>query len=217
MANYINWVDHLSRAESETYAELVKNGIEVYPVPIVIENDGQLSAIGVTSADCVMQWIGPRKVRVHLSPGSKEVYDLMYGDTRNGYRREARRSRCLIPGAAGLPIQCPDSNKCRECPFPEIRDRRLANDLSWEQLIDDGYDLSSTERIDKQIEDRDETDRILALLKEANPELAEMAEMAAAGLSVKEIAERMDKPLVTVYKRLERITRIGNKYREENL
>lgn len=217
MAKEINWENHLSIAESETYAELVKNGVEVYPAPIVIENEGQLSTIGITRADCFMQWIGPRKVLVHYSPASKEVFDLMYGSIRTEFRREARRSRCLISGAAGLPIQCPDSIKCRECPFPEIRDRRLANDLSWDLLVDDGFDMASDEKIDKQIADRDEVERIRHHLIEANPELAEMAEMAADGFSVKEISERMGKLPVTVYKRFERITRIGNKYREENL
>ena len=92
----------------------------------------------------------------------------------------------------------------------------MPNTLSWERIIDDGYDLPAPERVEQQAADRDEVDRILSQLYAADPALVQMVELAAAGYSKKEIAEIMQLPLITVYKRFERISRIGNKYREES-
>ncbi len=218
MANEFNWVNHLSPAESETYAELVNNGIKVYPAPITIKGGEHINMLGITRADCMNQWIGPRKFLVHLSPVSKEVHDAMYEGERTEYRREARSNRCMVTGKRGRPIRCPEGNKCAQCPYPEVAERHLPNTLSWEGLIDDeGNERPSPEDVFQQIADRDETDRILDQLYYADPELVEMVRMAADGLSRKQIAEQMNIPLITVYKRFERIARIGNQYREDNL
>ena len=211
MAAEINWVDHLSSAESETYAELVNNGIEVYAVPVVIDSDSQLDTLGVSRGDCFIQRIGPRPVLVHFTPGSKELYDLMYGTERNEYRREARNARCMVPGERGLPIRCPECNKCKDCPFTKISEQHQTNTLSWEQLIDDGCEPVSENDLSAQVSDRDEITRIMERLHKANPEYVEMVKMAVDGYSRKEIAEHFKVSLVTVYKRFERIKQIAEK------
>ena len=169
MANEINWVNHLSSTEIETYAELVNNGIKVYAAPIIIESSDQLNTLGITRADCFMQWIGPRKVLVHLSPVSKDVYDVLYSGSRAEYRREARSGRCMITGKNGHPIHCPECNKCAQCPFPEIQERHLPNNLSWDALINNECEPAFEEFDKHHMEVMDDFESVTKIINARKP------------------------------------------------
>lgn len=215
MTKEIVWED-LTREEAETLAALEKSGTAVYLAPILIEHAEQLKTLGITWKQVRTWHIGAEEVKVHLTPAPKEIYDMLLGDLHKRHRDGYRSVRCMVEGKSGRLIHCPDSNSCRNCPYGKTPDERDANVISWDQCIAEGYEPASEESIEKRIDDIVEYEQIRERLYAADHVLVTMVEMKSDGYSIKQIAEHLHKPVITIYKSFERIARIGNQYRAEN-
>ena len=211
----IVWAD-LTREEAETLAALEKSGRTAYPAPIEIVHREQLETLGISWSQVRIWKIGSKEIKVHLTPAPKEVYDLLLSDLRKRHRDGYRSVRCMIEGKSGRLIRCPDHHSCRNCPFGKTPEDREANVISWDQCIAEGYEPACTESTEERIADLCEYEQIRERLHDADPDLVTMVEMKAAGYSVKQIAEHLQKLPITVYKSFERIARIGNQHREES-
>ena len=223
MAKEIIWKD-LTSEEAKTLAELEKGGKKVYPAPILIEHSEQLQTLGITWEQVRTWYIGRDAVKVHLTPASKEVHDLLLGDLRAKHRTDYRRRRCQIPGTLKPTISCPEHNSCAECPFPEYRDQHQANTLSWELMVDDTYEEyeneayqdSGVEQLDAKIDTARELEAVLRVIAAKNPLYAKAIILKEyCNLSVDEIAEKLCATKRNVYFYINEARKIGRKFKED--
>ena len=213
--------DDLTREEAKTLAELEESGKEVYPAPILIEHSEQLRTLGITWKQVRTWRIGRDAVKVHPTPASKEVYDLLLGDLRAQHRTDYRRKRCQIPGKLKPTISCPEHNSCAECPFPEYRDQHQPNTLSWELMVEDSdeefaYQDSGVEQLDAKMDTAMELKAVLRAIVAKNPLYAQAIILKEYySLSVDEIAEKLCTTKRNVYFYLSEARKIGKKFKED--
>ena len=215
MAKEIVW-DSLTQEEARTLENLRKNGIEIYAAPIEIEHKEQLETLGITQQECRTWYIGNEKVIVHLTPADKGTYHFLLDELRTRHRKEYRSRRCQIPGKNKPLIMCPECNRCSECPYPEYRDKHKANSISWDGLIESGYEGEADNCMVEQLQAKLEYDEIHTLMDSENPIIAQVFEMKERdGFSVSEIADRLHIKPRNVYYYLDRAKAIGKKYNKE--
>lgn len=215
MAKEIVW-DSLTQEEARTLENLRKNGIEIYAAPIEIEHKEQLETLGITQQECRTWYIGSEKVIVHLTPADKGTYHFLLDELRTRHRKEYRSRRCQIPGKNKPLIMCPECNRCSECPYPEYRDKHKANSISWDGLIESGYEGEADNCMVEQLQAKLEYDEIHTLMDSENPIIAQVFEMKERdGFSVSEIADRLHIKPRNVYYYLDRAKAIGKKYNKE--
>ena len=216
MAIEVKW-DSLTLTEAETLAALVKSGKKVFAAPIEIEHSDQLESLGITWAECRTWHIGSSQVTVHLTPADEATYKMLLNDLRAKHREEYRRRRCQIPGKLKPLITCPECNRCAECPYPDYRDQHKANNLSWEGLIESGYEASHSIDDIRQAEIRMELDAVCRELDKKNPKISRAIILKEYyDFSVSEIASKLDEPERGVYYLLAEAKRIGKQYRKNN-
>lgn len=216
MAKEIVW-DSLTQEEARTLENLRKNGIEIYAAPIEIEHKEQLETLGITQQECRTWYIGSEKVIVHLTPADKGTYHFLLDELRTRHRKEYRSRRCQIPGKNKPLIMCPECNRCSECPYPEYRDKHKANSISWDGLIESGYEGEADNRMVEQLQAKLEYEEIRSLMDSENPIIAQVFEMKERdGYSVNEIADKLRIKTRNVYYYLSRAKAIGKKYNKES-
>ncbi len=215
MTNEIKW-DSLTPTEAQTLAELEKRGVEVYAAPVEIEYSYQLENLGITWEQCRTWHIGSEKVIVHLTPADEATYHFLLTELRSKHRTEYRERRCQIPGKNKPLIMCPECNRCSECPYPEYRDKHKANSISWDDLIESGYEGEADNRMTEQLQAKLEYEEIRSLMIAENPLIAQVFEMKERdGFTVSEIADRLHVKPRNVYYYLNRAKAIGQKYNKE--
>ena len=111
---------------------------------------------------------------------------------------------------------CPECNKCAECAFPEYRDRWPSSPLSLDTLTENGFEIPCTEEGFEQVEQRDEVQAVCEAIRAKNPKyLRAIVLKEIVGMSVQEIAERMNETARNVYYYIERAKEIGKKVQSE--
>ena len=216
MAKEIKW-ENLTQEEIETLTALEKSGKEVYAAPIEIEHAEQLETLGITWSQCRTWYIGCTKVKVHLTPADYDTYKMLLDALRAKHREEYRQKRCPIPGKLKPVILCPESNKCAECPFPEFRDKHKANNLSWDALVDDGYEEVHEEEGFHQAEIQSEIKAVCKALDKQNPKFSKAIVLKEYfGFSVPEIAKQLNETERNIYYYLSEAKKIGNQYQKTN-
>lgn len=115
----------------------------------------------------------------------------------------------MVPGKYRL-IRCPECNSCRKCPYPEYRDQRQPTVISW----DDGIESDSREMAELY-EAKVQYEEIRDRMVREDPLIAEIFEMKErSGMTVREIAEKMQITSRQVYYYLNKAQDIGRKYGE---
>ena len=212
----IVWED-LTREEEQTLADLKARGIEVCAAPVEIEHADQLETLGITWAQVRTWHIGATPIKVHLTPSDPATAKMLLDELRDKHRKEYRQKRCQIPGILKPTIFCPDSNRCSDCPFPEYRDQHRANNLSWETLVESGYEEVCHDDDYHGIEVKDELEYVCKLIGGKNPKhLTAIVLKEYHNLSVKQIAEQMNETERNVRFYIDEAKKVGRKYKQDN-
>ena len=206
----------ISFEEIEQATQFVKDGCVNYYAPIEIEHSGQLETLNITWNDCRTWHIGSERVTVYLCPADEATYRFLLGELRRKHRNGYRAVRCMVEGKLKPLIRCPESNKCSACPYGRKPEDREANIISWDGLIESGYEGEADNRMVEQLQAKLEYDEIRTLMDSKNPIIAQAFEMKERdGFSVSEIADRLHIKPRNVYYYLDRAKAIGKKYNKE--
>ena len=212
MAKEIVW-DSLTPIEAKTLAALKRSGTEVFAAPIEIKHKGQLKSLGITWAQCRTWYIGSDPVTVHLTPADEATYKFLLGELRTKHRKKHRKNRCPVPGKLKPLIPCPECNKCSECPFPEYRDKHQANQVSYEQMLADGTEVSDNSRFIEKLEAKMQYEEIREMMNKEDPLIAQVLEMKVRDyIAVKDIADDLGLTERQVYHYLSKAKAIGKEY-----
>lgn len=210
-------LEDLTEEEVLTLQKLIDAGIEVYPAPLEIESKEQLKDLGLTWDQCKEWDIMTEKVTVHVSPADKATADMLLKDLRNKYRRAYRVDRCKIPGKKKALIRCPECNSCKDCPYPQYRDNRQPDNISWDGLIDTGYEEAQENDDLHLAEIRSLLNSVSAEISSVNPKFTEAITLKEFyGYSVKEIAEIMGDTPRNIYFYIAKAKEIGEQYKLKN-
>lgn len=92
---------------------------------------------------------GSEKVTVYFfktENRSFAEYQWSYLDSQHS--RGYASVRCMIPGKTKAFIKCPDTVSCTTCPY---KDKKQAPIISWDGLVETGYEPVGSAPVDEQV------------------------------------------------------------------
>ncbi len=193
-----------------------EKGEILYYAPIEINNKADLANYGITWDDCKTLHFGESdSVTVYYFPTTSKAFaDSQWAELNTQHSKSYRSVRCPVPGKGKKLIYCPDTNKCSACPFGRKPEDRKANSLSWDELVESGYEVQTE---DKELAARlawMEFEKVKEWMDAKDPNIAKaivLKEMV--GDTVSEIALKLGIKERQVYYCLEQAKAIGKKYK----
>ena len=131
--------------EITTIRRMHADGQVIYLAPIKIEIPEQLENLHTDYAHCRTWHIGAEAVTVKLTPVNEALYDFMVNSLRAEHRDGVRKSRCLVRGKRGTLVRCDERNQCKKCPYGYKPEDRQYQEVSWDELSDQGVDPAATD------------------------------------------------------------------------
>lgn len=200
-------------AEFKHNTSIGANGEILYDAPIEIKNKEDLNNYGITWNDCrTLNFHGSEEVTVYFFKTENRAlaeYQWSYLDTQHS--RGYASTRCMIPGKRKAFIKCPDTNPCSTCPR---RDEKQSPVISWDGLIESGYEHAADSSLEEQTMAKMEYAAVKAMMDAEDPRIAKVLEMLeVGGFSVKEIAKELKVSASRVYQLKDRAKAIGKEYR----
>ncbi len=200
-------------------ATINEHGVPIYEAPIEIHDKADLNNYGITWNDCRTIHFGTSDgVTVYFFKTSnrsfaEEQWKYLNSQHSKGYRS----SRCLVPGKLKPLIVCPDSNKCSACPFGRKPEDREPTIISWDGLIETGYEPESEDREMARAEARREFEDVRKVMDKKDPNIARAIVLKEMyGYSVAEIANKLNITERQVYYLIAQAKTIGKEYAEKN-
>lgn len=203
-------------AEFKHGTSIGANGEILYDCPIEIKDKADLDNYGISWEDCkTLSFNGSEKMTVFFYKTENRVFaesQWSYLDTQHS--RGFAKNRCMIPGKRKAFIRCPDTNSCATCKY---RDVKQAPVISWDGLIDSGWEPPQTESVEHQVLAKLEYEAIRARMDAEDPRISMAFEAKELyGDSVKKIAADLGVSEPRIYQLINRAKTIGRQYREEN-
>ena len=192
------------------------NGQILYDAPIEIKDQQDLDNFGITWDDCrTLNFHGSEKVTVYFyktENRSFAEYQWSYLDTQHS--RGYASTRCMIPGKRKAFIKCPDTNSCANCKRKDVKQPPI---ISWDGLIETGYEPAVVAPVDEQVSAKFEYRDIKALMDAEDTRIAQAFEMKELyGMKVEEIAKKLKVSKPRIYQFISRAKAIGQQYRKDN-
>lgn len=132
--------DNYTVEETITIKTMMAANEPIYLAPIRIEIREQLENLHTDYAHCKTWHIGAEAITVKLTPANEAIYDMMVNILRSEHRDGVRKSRCLVRGKRGKLVRCDENNRCAQCPYNLRPEDRLPQEVSWDELTDQGVD-----------------------------------------------------------------------------
>ena len=205
-----------SEAEFRHNTSIGPNGELLFDCPIEIRDQQDLDAYGITWSDCrTLNFHGSDKVTVFFFKTENRAfaeYQWSYLDTQHS--RGYASVRCMIPGKRKTFIKCPDTVSCVTCPY---KDKKQAPIISWDGLVETGYEPAGSAPVDEQVGAKMEYEGIKAMMDAEDTRIARAFEMKELqGYSVKEISAELEISQPRVYQLIAKAKAIGKEYRKIN-
>lgn len=193
-----------------------QNGELLFDAPLEIKTQADLDNYHITWNDCkVLNFHGSEKVTVYFYQTTDVTLAndaWAYLDTQHS--RGYASTRCMIPGKRKAFIRCPDTTSCANCPHKENKQPPV---ISWDSLIETGYEPESTESVEHQVMIKLEYEAIRTRMNAEDPRIAIAFESKELyGDSVKKIADELGISTPRVYQLISRAKAIGRQFREDN-
>lgn len=194
-----------------------ENGEIVYYAPIEIKDKNDLANYGITWDDCKTLHFGTSDcIIVYYFPTTnKRLAEFQWTELNTKHSKEYRSTRCSVPGKSGKLIRCPDTNRCRECPFGILAEDRRANYISLDQLSENGYEEAAEDRGMDMGLVKIEFESMRKIMDAKDPNIARAVVLREMyGYKVPEIARKLEINERQVYYCLQQARDIGKKYKK---
>lgn len=194
------------------------DGEILYDCPIQIKDRADLANYGITWDDCkTLNFHGSEKMTVYfmkLKSRSFAEYQWSYLDTQHS--RGYASTRCMVPGKQKAFIKCPDTNSCAKCPYGRKPEDKEAPAISWDGLVESGYDPGAYNSTEEQVHAKMEYAALSDLMDNEDHRIRAAFEMKEFGYKVAEIARKLNVSEPRVYQLIARAKAIAKQYRENN-
>lgn len=162
------------------------NGKILYDCPIEIQSKKDLANYGITWNDCRTLSFGGEKVRVFFYRTENRALAEDHWSYLNTQHSKGYRSvRCIIPGTLKPWIKCPDTNVCASCPYRDVRKPPV---ISWDGLIESGYEPATTVSAEEVAIGNLEYQAIQLTMNTVDGRISKVLELQKCGYSIAEIA-----------------------------
>lgn len=195
------------------------NGVILYDCPIEIKNKADLDNYGISWDDCkTLIFHGSERVTVYFyKTESMEFAQSQWSYLDTKHSRRYASVRCMVPGKQKAFIKCPDTNSCARCPYGRKPEDKQTPVISWDGLIESGYDPATGCTTENQVHAKLEYAAIRALMDREDIRIAEAFEMKELyGYKVAEVAKMLKISEPQVYQLFARAKAIGKQYRKNN-
>lgn len=174
-----------------------ENGEILYDAPIEIKDQADMSNYGITDSDCrYLNFNGSQKMRVY------------FFKTENRQFAEAQWAYIDTLHSSGY--------ASARCPYGRTPETREAPVISWDGMVDSGYEPEAECSVERQVMARIEYQEIRARMDAEDPRIAIAFEAKELyGDSVKEIAHDLGVSEPRIYQLVARAKEIGKNYKEE--
>ena len=206
-------------AEFKHGTSIGANGEILYDCPIEIKDQADLNNYGITDEDCrFLNFNGSQKMRVYFYKTPDRAFAESQWEYINNLHSSGYFSvRCMVPGKRKAFVKCRDTNKCSACPYGRTPETKQAPVISWDGLLETGWEPDVSESVEHQVMAKLEYQAIRTLMDAEDPRIALAFEAKVLyGDSVKEIAVDLDVSEPRVYQLINRAKAIGKQYRKDN-
>ena len=196
-----------------------ENGEILYDAPVMISSKADMENYGITIEDCsYLHFGGSQKIRVYfLKTTNRAFAEFQWESINNLHSAGYLRSRCMVPGKRKAYIRCRDTNKCSACPYGRTPETKQVPVISWDDLLDSGWEPTPEVSTEQQVMARLEYEAIRALMDLEDPRIAMAFEAKTLyGDSVQDIAADLGVSEPRVYQLIARAKAIGREYRQKN-
>ena len=206
-------------AEFKHGTSIGANGEILYDCPIEIKDQADMANYGITNEDCrFLNFNGSQKMRVYFYKTPDRAFAEAQWEYINNLHSSGYFSvRCMVPGKRKAFIRCRDTNKCSACPYGRTPETKQAPVVSWDGLLDSGWEPTPAESTEHIVMAKLEYQAIRALMDAEDPRIALAFEAKELyGDSVKAIAADLSVSEPRVYQLIKRAKAIGRQFREDN-
>ena len=121
-----------------------------------------------------------------------------------------------MPGKRKAYVKCKDTNKCSACPYGRTPDTKQAAEVSWDGMIDTGFEPAATDSVEGQVIAKATYEELREYMDVEDPRIARAFEAKVLiGDSVKQIAKDLGISEPRVYQLIARAKAIGREYQIE--
>lgn len=206
-------------AEFKHGTSIGANGEVLFDCPIEIKDQADMMNYGITDEDCrFLNFNGSQKMRVYFYKTPDRAFAEAQWEYINNLHSSGYFSvRCMVPGKRKAFIRCRDTNKCSACPYGRTPETKQAPVVSWDGLLDSGWEPAPTESTEHTVMAKLEYQAIRALMDAEDPRIALAFEAKVLyGDSVKKIAADLGVSEPRIYQLINRAKTIGKQYRKDN-
>ena len=214
-----NKVNVSNSGEFKHGTSIGQNGEILYDVPIEIKDKADMDNYQISDNDCRYLHFGSsQKVRVYFyKTTSREFAESQWEYLNNQHSSGYFQSRCVVPGKRKAFVRCRDTNKCTECPYGMTPEKKQAAVVSWDGLLDTGWEPVPAESVEHQVMAKMEYEEIRARMDAEDVRIAQAFEAKVLfGDTVQKIAADLGVSEPRVYQLVARAKAIGKQYRKEN-
>ncbi len=195
------------------------SGKTLYDCPIEIKTKADLDNYGISWKDCrTLNFHGSESMTVYFYKTEDRTlaeYQWRYLDTQHS--KGFSSVRCMVPGSKKPFVRCRDTNRCSECPYGRTPETKQIPVVSWDGLLDTGWEPAPEESVEHQVMAKLEYQAIRALMDAEDPRIAIAFEAKELyGDSVRKIADDLGISQPRTYQLLNRAKAIGRQFREDN-
>ena len=198
-----------------------ENNEILYDAPIEIRDQADMRNYGITIEDCRYLHFGSsEKMRVYFFKTTNRAFaEEQWEYINNKHSSGYFHSRCMVPGKRKKYIRCRDTNKCSECPYGITPETRQAADISWDNLVENGWETEAEaeweESVERKAIAKTEYEKIRKRMDTEDVRIAQAFEAKVLfGDSVKKIALDLGVSEPRVYQLIARAKAIGREYRQ---
>lgn len=206
-------------AEFKHGTSISANGEILYDCPIEIKDKADLDNYGITDSDCrYLSFNGSQKMRLFFYKTPDRVLAESQWEYINTLHSSGYFStRCMVPGKRKAFTRCRDTNKCSVCPYGRTPETKQSPVVSWDGLLETGWEPDATESIEHQVLAKMEYQAIRSLMDAEDPRIALAFEAKELyGDPVKAIAADLGVSEPRVYQLIKRAKAIGRQSRKDN-
>ena len=212
-------VDVSNSGEFKHRSYVSENGETLYDAPIEIKDKADMKHYGITIEDCKYLHLGSsQRILVYFYKTTNRAFaEAQWEYINNVHSRGYNSTRCMVPGRRKAFVRCKDTNKCSECPYGRTPETRQASLVSWNGLVESGYEPETFDSAEQQVMAKMEYAEIRARMDAEDPRIARAFEARELlGDPVTRIAADLGISEPRVYQLLKRAKAIGKEYRDMN-
>ena len=209
-------VDASNSGEFKHRSYVGENGETLYDAPIEIKDKADMDNYGITIEDCRYLHFGAsQRILVYFFKTTNRAFaEEQWEYINNAHSRGYSSTRCMVPGQRKAFVRCKDTNKCSDCPYGRTPETKQASLVSWDELLESGYEPETTDSVERQVMAKMEYAAIRALMDAEDPRIARALEAKVLlGDPVTKIAADLGVSEPWVYQLIKRAKEIGKKYR----